>query len=98
MDARRPEREREGSAMTIARRMARMLTQTGPQFTAPTLGRYLSDPAFRAEVDAERVQRQAEFAAPFEAHDRARQEAAWARDIEPDLGEPMLNNIPGGMA
>ena len=70
--------------MSIAARMARMLKQTAPeQFTAPTLSRYLSDPAYRAELDAERAERQAEIADQFEAHDRARQGAAWARDGEP---------------
>lgn len=49
-------------------------------FAAPTLSRYLADPAYRAQLDAERVAKQAQIAAGFEAHDRARQEAAWARD------------------
>lgn len=69
-----------GAVVSITKRTARMLTATGPKFTAPELNRYLSDPAYRARLDAERVERQAEIGARFEAHDRARQEAAWAKD------------------
>ena len=64
----------------ITARMARMLTATEGAFTAPTLSRYLRDPAYRAELDAERAAKQAEIGAQFDAHARARQEAAWARD------------------
>lgn len=68
--------------MSITARMHRMLVATEGTFTAPTLGRYLSDPAYRAELNAERDQRQAAIAADLDAPLRARQEAAWARDGE----------------
>lgn len=77
--------------MSITKRMNRMLTREANAFTAPTLGRYLADPAYRARLEAERVVRQAEIAAPFEARDRARQEAAWARD-ELELAQPDTRN------
>lgn len=68
--------------MTATAQMARLLDATGVRFSAPTLSRYLSDPEYRAKLDAERVVKQAKIGAAFEAHDRARQEAAWARDGE----------------
>lgn len=64
----------------INARMHRMLTATGAQrFTAPTIGRYLSDPEFRARLDAERAERQAKIAAELDAPLRARQAAIWAQ-------------------
>lgn len=80
---------------TISLRMGRLLTKVEQQFTAPTLGRYLNDPAYRGRLDAERDERQAAIAAELDAPLRARQEAIWASDPEPDLGEPMRN---GGLA
>lgn len=81
----------------IDNRMRRMLTEEAATFTAPTLSRYLTDPAYRARLDAERAQRQAEIGAPFEAHDRARQQSAWARDEAESIAEaPPRNMIPMG--
>ena len=67
---------------SITARMHRMLVATEQQFTAPTVGRYLSDPAYRARLDAERVERQAEIAAELDAPLRARQEILWAKDAQ----------------
>ena len=77
--------------MSIAARMARMLKQTAPeQFTAPTLSRYLSDPAYRAELDAERAEKQRAIGAEFDARDRARQEKLWAQEDGAMLGGVVL--------